>query len=48
VSVAAGDGAALSGGEVALAVAEVEQFGVAAEDHGDQLGVAGQPPHRGR
>src|SRR3954452_3799255 len=37
-------GAALGGGELVVGWADVEQFTVAAEDDGDELGVAGEPP----
>src|SRR3954463_2158814 len=36
-------GAALGGGELVVGLADVEHFAVAAEDDGDELGVAGEP-----
>src|SRR4051812_13332637 len=36
-------GAALGGGEFVVGLADVEHFAVAAEDDGDELGVAGEP-----
>src|SRR3954468_20935518 len=36
-------GAALGGGEFVVGLADVEHFTVAAEDDGDELGVAGEP-----
>src|SRR3954452_24147681 len=37
-------GAALGGGELVVGLADVEQFTVAAEHDGHELGVAGEPP----
>ena len=48
VAISAGDGAALGSGEIAFAVPEVEEFAVSAEDHRDELGVAGQSANRPR
>ena len=40
------DGAALGSREVAVTVAEVEKFALPAQDHRDQLSVAGQASDR--
>ena len=47
VSVAQDQGEPDGGGDQASGAADVERFAAGAEDGGDDLGVAGQPPDRG-
>ena len=48
VCVSDGQGGPDGGGDQPVGAADVEDLALGAEDGGDELGVAGQPPDRGR